>query len=143
MDWNSKKAGQFIESLVFHLEDIFFSDDDDIETNISVQYHLGEEASGRLEPSMPSPEPLDLTADGVHGFNENGASACCRRTSDQGLVDCSACVGEAWNVLCASLDANSRDAAERVLRLTMQAKEHGVKKTEIIVCRHQFKFFLF
>jgi len=56
--------------------------------------------------------------------------------SDQGLVDCRACIDEAWNVLYASWDANSRDAAERVLQLTMQAKEHGVKKTELIVRRH-------
>jgi hypothetical protein len=52
-------------------------------------------------------------------------------------------VDEAWNVLYVSLDANSRDAAERVLQLTMQAKEHGVKKTELTVCRHQSIFFLF
>lgn len=114
---------------------MFFSDDDDIETNISLWYHLNEEGtSGRSESSRSSPEPLELTADGGHGFNKSGADACCRRKSDQGLVDCGACLDEAWNVLWASLDAHSRDVAERILRVTAQAKEHGLKKTDVIVC---------
>ena len=99
---------------------------------IRVQYHLEpqetEETSLLMEVNESTPEATD-----GHGLNEEGVIACCRRGSSLGLVDCSACLDEAWNRLHDALDSNSRDTARELLGVLRQSKEQGTKKLDIIV----------
>jgi len=109
-------------------------DDDHIETIIKVQYHfevLEEEPFSRSDV-FDSPQEIieDL---GDHGLNEEGQLACCRRNSDIGLIDCAACLDEAWKTFCKSLDRSSCDRAEEILSLVNHAKEHGLKKSDLTV----------
>lgn len=119
-----------------------FVDDDHIETIIKVQYHLEtleEPFSGSDVFELPQEIIEDLVN---HGLNEEGQLACCRRTSDVGLVDCVACLDEAWKTFCNSLDPSSCGRAEGILRLVSLAKEHGLKKSDLTVRCHRFIYTL-
>ena len=109
-----------------------FVDDDHIETMIRVQYHLESQDTGDIPSRMEAIESTPSATDG-HGFNEEGKIACCRRSSSLGLVDCSACLDEAWNRLHDVLDSNSRDTARELLAVLRQSKGQGTKKSDIMV----------
>jgi transcription factor C subunit 3 len=107
-------------------------DDDHIETVIRVQYHLESQDAEETSLTTETTESTPSTTDG-HGFNEKGVIACCRRSSGIGLVDCSACLDEAWNRLRDVLDSNSCDTAKGILTVLRQSKGQGTKKSDIIV----------
>jgi hypothetical protein len=109
-------------------------DDDDIETMIRVQYHLESQDVEETSLRMEDIESTLSSTDG-HGFNETGVIACCRRSSSLGLVDCSACLDEAWNRLHDVLDSNTCDTAEELIKVLRQSKGQGTKKSDIMVSR--------
>jgi len=106
---------------------------------IRVQYHLESQDTEETSLRMEANEPAQSTTDG-HGFNEKGAIACCRRSSDLGLVDCSACLDEGWSMLQDVLDSNSCDAANGLLMMLRQSNGQGIKKSEIMVSYHSNLF---
>jgi hypothetical protein len=110
-------------------------DDDHIETMIRVQYHL--ESQDTEDTSRT--EAIESTASAAdgHGLNEKGILAGCRRNSSFGLVDCSACLDEAWNSLHDVLDSKTCDTARELLAIVRQSKCQGTKKSEVMVCRLQ------
>lgn len=79
-------------------------------------------------------ENEDIVDFSGHLFNVEGHPACCRKATAQGLVDCVACLDDAWSVLCHSLDPDSLSAAEWILNTVRQAGEAGIRKGDILVC---------
>ncbi|KAF8973687.1 hypothetical protein BDZ97DRAFT_1900484 [Flammula alnicola] len=120
LDWNSKKA-----------------DDDQIETAIAVRYRLDEEVrdSSLDEPQMTAISEMEesLSVETGHKLNADDNPACCRKTTTRGLVDCVACLNNAWSAFRDGLDLDDRNAAEWVLDAVHQAGEDGVKKSDLLV----------
>lgn len=107
-------------------------DDDHIETTISVQYHLESQDTEANSPRTETIQSISSATDG-HGFNEKGETACCRRNSNHGLVDCSLCLDEAQKLFLNTLDPSLRDAARDMLTVIDQSKTQGIKKSRMIV----------
>jgi hypothetical protein len=99
---------------------------------IGVQYHLESQATEETSLRMEVNESTPSATDG-HGLTEEGVVACCRRSSSLGLVDCSACLREAWITLHDALDSNSGGTARELLAVLRQSKEQGTKKSDIMV----------
>ncbi|KAF8649735.1 hypothetical protein AX16_005506 [Volvariella volvacea WC 439] len=114
LEWNSKKA-----------------DDDDIETSIHVRYHglpvnqTGEEPIGHTIAQTPSPN-LDATTG--HGETEDRSSACCRRLTEEGLVDCAACLKQESEICLSTFGESQRRLAEQLLDHLRQARSDGLSK---------------
>lgn len=103
-----------------------------METTLKVRYHL--------EPIAEEPQKqgqlLDLMefddSDG-HGFNENGEEAVCRTLTLHGLVDCHVCLQSALIALESQLpDDEQKLMARKILEMTLQAKDSGVNKLDIL-----------
>jgi hypothetical protein len=99
---------------------------------IRVQYHLESQDTEEISSKTEAFESTPLATD-KHGFNVNGAIACCRRSSSIGLVDCSACLDESWDAICDTLDSKSCDVARELFTVLAQSEGQGIKKSDIIV----------
>ncbi|KAF9523601.1 hypothetical protein CPB83DRAFT_821291 [Crepidotus variabilis] len=115
LDWNSKKA-----------------DDDQMETVIKVRYHLSQDVD---QPQMEEEPSYQLKSVEGHGFKEDGQEACCRMMVPAGPIDCSTCLEGARRALLelTLLEDEARFLAGKILQLTDQAKEKGVKKSDLVV----------
>lgn len=113
------------------------SDDDHFETAIYVRFA---DLSIRQSPetgSSPSLAPMEVESDpptSDHGTTDDSSAACCRRSCDEGLVDCSACLKAEWAALSASLDPEELKIADSVATVVAQGREKGVTKDLLLVC---------
>ncbi|KAK0208398.1 hypothetical protein DFS33DRAFT_1303084 [Desarmillaria ectypa] len=119
LDWNSKKA-----------------DDDQIEPSLHVQFH---NISLRSSSSQVTPivQPMDIdplgskgldTSDAVHGQAVDGSAACCRRATDNGVVDCTGCLDEQWASISPTFSAGEMAIAHSVLSIVGQAGGQAASK---------------
>ncbi|KAF8167796.1 hypothetical protein B0H34DRAFT_644725 [Crassisporium funariophilum] len=124
LDWNSKKA-----------------DDDQIETTISVRYRfLSEmresffESDLRSSPPISDPPALPCSPDVGYGHELaiGNTPACCRKMTSQGLVDCVACLADAWSAFSAVLTRDEFDDAQRILDAVRRGGDNGVKKADLL-----------
>lgn len=67
-----------------------------------------------------------------HGKSIDGGTACCRRVG-KGVVDCTACLDEEWNVMGPTLDIEEMRLSQLMLFLIGQAGDGGVSKEDLIV----------
>ncbi|KAF9478012.1 hypothetical protein BDN70DRAFT_71126 [Pholiota conissans] len=67
-----------------------------------------------------------------HRVNMEGGTACCRKTSPHGLIDCIACLNDAWSILLEALDPENRSHAEWILKAAQQAGPTGIGKSDIL-----------
>ncbi|KAI0786110.1 hypothetical protein C8Q75DRAFT_304194 [Abortiporus biennis] len=122
LDWNSKKA-----------------DDDDIETKIQIRFHASRSTQST------SPDATNQEKDGqhgsdvymsassssvIHGLTSTGEDACCKQTSS-GLIDCEACLNQEKERVLGVLNEEERQWAFRILTLVEEAKEGGLKKSQL------------
>lgn len=68
-----------------------------------------------------------------HGINIDNNAACCKEMAPHGLVDCLACLDEAWATFSDMLDPESRIDAIWILDTVRQTKEFGVRKSDLLV----------
>ncbi|KAF9056480.1 hypothetical protein BJ165DRAFT_1433822 [Panaeolus papilionaceus] len=119
LDWNSKKA-----------------DDDQIETTINVQYHSIDQkqdptdSNSGVQTITETSESQQPSEDGDHGRTYENKPACCGRVS-QGLVDCTACLEEAWRKLQVSLDEIVQNDAVWLLQTVKERGSAGISKSEL------------
>ena len=116
------------------------TDDDQIETAIAVQYRFTGE--GR-EQNVHTPQmtlvqettefPQANDGEPGHGVNIDDNAACCKEMAPHGLVDCLACLDEAWATFSDMLDPESRIDAIWILDTVRQTKEVGVRKSDLLV----------
>ncbi|SJL05812.1 uncharacterized protein ARMOST_09148 [Armillaria ostoyae] len=116
LDWNSKKA-----------------DDDQIETILHVQFRNMSLRSSSSQ-AMPIVQSMDNdcsestglpTSDAVHGQAVDGSAACCRRVTDNGVVDCTGCLDEQWASVSLTFSAEEMIVAHAVLSIVGQAGGQG------------------
>jgi len=69
----------------------------------------------------------------VHGINFDNSAACCKEMATHGLVDCVACLDEAWATFSDMLDPESRMDATWLLDTVRQARDTGVRKSDLLV----------
>ncbi|KAG7450180.1 uncharacterized protein BT62DRAFT_495486 [Guyanagaster necrorhizus] len=119
LDWNSKKA-----------------DDDQIETSLHVQFR---DMSLQSSSSQATPviQSMDIdclvsnelhTSNAVHGQAVDGSAACCRRVTDNGVVDCTGCLDEQWASVGPTFSAKEMAIAHSVLSIVGQAGSQGSSK---------------
>ncbi|KAK0465216.1 uncharacterized protein EV420DRAFT_1759926 [Desarmillaria tabescens] len=117
LDWNSKKA-----------------DDDQIESPLHVQFH---NISLRSSSSQVTPivQLMDIdpvgskgTSDTVHGQAVDGSAACCRRATDNGVVDCTGCLDEQWARVSSTFSPGDMAIAHSILSVVGQAGGQGASK---------------
>ena len=142
LDWNSKKAGESQKALprACKITPYTYTDDDQIETAIAVRYRFAGE--GR-EQTIHTPQttsiqetaefPQSNNGEYGHGINIDNNVACCKEIAPRGLVDCLACLDEAWASFSDTLDPESRTDAIWILDTVRQTKEVGVRKSDLIV----------
>ncbi|KAJ7139701.1 hypothetical protein C8R44DRAFT_694295 [Mycena epipterygia] len=115
IDWNSKKA-----------------DDDHIETAIFVRFH------DISIPQTPSPAPspalasMEVETVAAHGTTVDGTPACCKRLSEDSLIDCPACLEEERSVFSASIGSDERDMFQLILDTVTASGAKGITKTELL-----------
>ena len=68
-----------------------------------------------------------------HGLTVDGNAACCRRAVFLGLVDCAACLNEAWSGFIEHLSPEERGYAQWVIDTVRQAGAAGVRKSKLMV----------
>jgi len=123
-------------------------DDDQIETAIYVRFR---DLSVRQSPgtiSSPSPGPSPMEMDGGpfisgHDTTDDGSPACCKRSCDEGLVDCSACLKDEWGNFSGSLGPEELEVAQSVMTVVAQGKEKGVTKDHLLAEAHAPRSLLF
>ena len=96
------------------------------------------QSDGPAEPSGPPQSSemdmqVDLPSLTEHGVSADGELAFCRHTSD-GLVNCPACVEQAFQSVLAQLDANEASTAEELVSALRDAGTAGLSKRQILVC---------
>jgi hypothetical protein len=79
-------------------------------------------------PTSPATEIEDH-----HGITVDGNAACCRRMVFFGLVDCAACLKEAWSGFIEYLNPEERDNAQRVIDTVHRAGTAGIRKSKLVV----------
>ena len=120
-------------------------DDDQIETTITVCYQrvsiqeiivddfpISLPTTFSISPDNPASPAIDI--DDNHGITVDGNAACCRRMIFVGLVDCVACLNEAWSGFIEHLDPEERDNAQWVIDTVRLAGATGVRKSKLMVC---------
>ncbi|KAJ6501642.1 hypothetical protein C8R47DRAFT_1108154 [Mycena vitilis] len=115
IDWNSKKA-----------------DDDHIETAILVRFHdisTPQTPTPRPTPALPA---MEVETIAEHGVTDDGAPACCKRVSEDSLIDCAACLEEEWGSLYASLGHQDRDEFQLILDTVMESGATGIPKKDLL-----------
>ena len=85
----------------------------------------------QITDTSETEESIDI--DTGHQINIEGRPACCRKATAQGLVDCAACLNDAWSAFRDSVDPEDRNAAEWVLNAVHRAGEVGIRKADIVV----------
>ena len=145
LDWNSKKAGVFLSCKQTNKLWPCQLDDDQIETTITVCYHRVSESQEIIFDDFPTPLPTTFSIspdnstspatgiEGDHGLTVDGNAACCRKRVFLGLVDCAACLTEAWSSFIEHLSPEERDDAQWVIDTVRQAGAAGVRKSKLMV----------
>ena len=62
-----------------------------------------------------------------------GNPACCRKFIPLGLVDCAACLDEAWSGFSERLSPEERDDAQWIIDTVCQAGAAGIRKSKLMV----------
>jgi oxalate---CoA ligase len=75
--------------------------------------------------SSPSAEP--------HGQTSSGSRACCRRSSTEGIVDCSACLQDQSTILLGNLGEEDASMASDILSVLSVQIGEGIAEDQIEV----------
>lgn len=97
---------------------------DDFPTSLPTTFHISPDNST---------SPATDIEDDDHGVTVEGNPACCRRLVLLGLVDCAACLNEAWSVFTQHLSPEEKDDAQWVIDTVHQAGAAGVRKSQLMV----------
>ncbi|KAH6916823.1 hypothetical protein BKA70DRAFT_313865 [Coprinopsis sp. MPI-PUGE-AT-0042] len=125
LDWNSKRA-----------------DDDQIETSILARYHVGvnsaaaspetlEQSGGDNAPE--DPEAMDTSHSSANHGTAGELPACCRKSSNHGIVDCRACLEDSLRSLQEQLDEAQKSALSRLLSFVRGLGEEGCTKNDLMI----------
>ncbi len=85
----------------------------------------------QITDTSETEENIDI--DTGHQINIEGRPACCRKATAQGLVDCAACLDDAWSAFRDSVDPECASAAEWILNAVHGAGEDGIRKADMVV----------
>jgi hypothetical protein len=140
LDWNSKKAGESQKPLPRTWKITSYTDDDQIETAIAVQYRFtgeGREQNDHTPQTTLVQETTEFPqfndGESGHGITIDSNAACCKEIAPRGLVDCLACLDEAWAIFSDMLDPESRIDAIWILDTVRETKEVGIRKSDLLV----------
>lgn len=121
-------------------------DDDQIETILHVQFRNMSlrSLSAQATPIVQSTDNDCLgstglpTSEAVHGQAVDGSVACCRRVTDNGVIDCTGCLDEQWASVSQTFSAEEMTVAHAVLSIVGQAGGQGSSKLALAVgvCYH-------
>ncbi len=121
-------------------------DDDQIETILHVQFRNMSlrSSSAQATPIIQSTDNDCLgstglpTSEAVHGQAVDGSVACCRRVTDNGVIDCTGCLDEQWAGVSQTFSAEEMTVAHAVLSIVGQAGGQGSSKFALAVgvCYH-------
>ncbi|KAG2023118.1 hypothetical protein CC2G_000811 [Coprinopsis cinerea AmutBmut pab1-1] len=121
LDWNSKRA-----------------DDDQIETSILTKYTvaLPELVSSPEQPlnelDIDENAAMDLSHSAApHGTNGEGSPACCRRSSERGVVDCHQCLRDSRHMVEEQLNDEQKLGLSRLLMYVRDAGKEGRSKDSL------------
>lgn len=78
---------------------------------------------------------MEVETVAAHGTTVDGTPACCKRLSEDSLIDCPACLEEEWSVFSTSIESDERDMFQLILDTVTASGAKGVTKTELLVRR--------